>query len=596
MVGNTHFSDHEIQNQTSFARPRWWQFPASFFSLFTHARLNAKLLATDEFAIDSLYHVHGFWDTKSNITWNTLVKNKVEVLITISEGPRTYLKSVDISGGFPEYNTKASGVLNKLKLNQPFDRTKLDLVSFELNKIYANRGYPYAEVDTQITTSEDKKIAWAGFKVWQGELVYFGKTEITGLKLTDQKIVRRELAYKEGGIYSREKIIDSKQRIYSTGIFSFVTLDARDPQQKPVKPDFSLRVVERKPRFVKFGFLAGQSQEQDLTTDLSGEYGFRNLFGTGRRLSFTANSSFALLSKTRYLSSRFTVNYSQPWLLGFRTPLDLEGYYEPGAKSVKQPYRIERFGGNLNLRRQFKKYTRIWLSGGYQQVNVYGIEDDKEEAFRRDRGINVRRKVGLSIENDTRGSIFIPLGGSHTQFQSEFYGGILGGDHNFSKLTLSWSRYFQPKGSTKIEAWAFRLRGGRAFEYRLKDFVPSFDRFYLGGASTIRGYTENSLGPTTIDDTTGKVIAIGGKIFALANMEYRSSLFGKFGWSIFLDWGNVWLETKEVGIKSMLLSGGAGVQYFSPLGPLRLDYGRKLLRGSDPLQGGRLHLSILYAF
>ena len=142
-----------------------------------------------------------------------------------------------------------------------------------------------------------------------------------------------------------------------------------------------------------------------------------------------------------------------------------------------------------------------------------------------------------------------------------------------------------------MEVWAFRLKGGRAFECRLKDFVPSLDRFYLGGASSIRGYDENSLGPT---DSTGT--AVGGKIFTLVNVEYRKALFGKVGWSMFLDWGNVWLETENVALKDMRLSGGLGLQYFSPLGPIRLDYGRRLLQGQEGLKGGRLHLSILYAF
>jgi outer membrane protein insertion porin family len=409
-------------------------------------------------------------------------------------------------------------------------------------------------------------------------------------------VVQREIAYKEGELYSREKLIDTKQRVYLTGLFSFVTLEARNPQEKPVKPDLILKLVERKPRYMKVGFLTGQEQEQDLTADLSAEFGHRNLFRTGRRISFSAASKFVLLSKFRYLASRFTLNYTQNWTLGLRIPFELEAYYEPGAKSAIQSYRIEQFGGNLNLRQQLRKQTRLWLTGSYQQVNIYGIPEEQVETFRNQQGISIRRKVGFSLENDSRSSIFVPQGGSLTQLQTEYYGGILGGDHNFAKIVLSWSRYFQTPGISQLEVWAFRLKGGKAFEYSLKDFVPSLDRFYLGGASSIRGYDENSLGPKAIDDSTGDTVVVGGKIFMLANVEYRKALFSKLGWSMFLDWGNVWLETKNITIRSMRLSGGFGLQYFSPLGPVRLDYGRRLLRGQDGLKGGRLHLSILYAF
>jgi outer membrane protein insertion porin family len=342
---------------------------------------------------------------------------------------------------------------------------------------------------------------------------------------------------------------------------------------------------------LEFGFSAGQDQQQDLTADFSGEFGNRNLFGTGRKYSISATSSIVLLSRLQYLSSRFNLNYHQPWIMGLKLPIDLEAYFEPGAKSLIQPYRVEQFGGNINLRQQLRRQTRLWVSGSYQQVNIFGIPDEEEESFRRELGINVRRKVELSLENDTRSNILIPLRGSYTQLRVELYGGILGGDHNFSKVIGTWSRYMQPGSRAKLETWAFRLKVGRAFEYSLKDFVPSFDRFYMGGASTIRGYSENSLGP---EDTAGA--PIGGKVLFLANAEYRSALFGKLGWSMFLDYGNVWLDTKQVSLNSLRLSGGFGLQFFSPLGPIRLDYGRKLLRGQEGLQGGRLHLSILYAF
>lgn len=596
VTGNQHFSKRKIQEQTSFARPGWWQFPASFFALFTRPKLNAKLVPTDEFAIDSLYHISGYWEAQSAISWEMLGKERVKVSIEIKEGPRTHLSALDLSGGFPDFNSKASGAIRKLRPKQPVDKTKLDEIIFELKKIYANRGFPYTEVAANIFQSPEKDSARITLAIQPNEKVYFGKTEVKGLGNTEEKVVRRELLYREGDLYSREELIESKQRVYATGLFSFVTLDAQNPQDKPVKPDFTLKVVERKPRYFRFGFVTGQEQQQDLTTALSTEFGHRNIFKSGRRLSLGASSTFALLSKFRYLSSRFTLNFYQPWTLGLRIPLDLEAYYEPGAKSAIQPYRIEQFGGNLNLKQELRKQTRLWLTGGYQQVNVFGIPEDQQATFRRDQGINIRRKIGVSLENDSRNSIFVPQGGSLTQLQTEFYGGILGGDHNFSKMVLSWSRYFQTPGINQMEVWAFRLKGGRAFEYRLKDFVPTLDRFKLGGASSIRGYDENSLGPTALDDSTGTIAVVGGKIFAMANLEYRKALFSKFGWSMFLDWGNVWLETENVRIQSMRLSGGLGLQYFSPLGPIRLDYGRRLLHGDRGLNGGRLHLSILYAF
>ncbi len=87
----------------------------------------------------------------------------------------------------------------------------------------------------------------------------------------------------------------------------------------------------------------------------------------------------------------------------------------------------------------------------------------------------------------------------------------------------------------------------------------------------------------------------GGKVMILSNAEYRRVLFWKFGYTIFVDAGNIWGKTKDVNLKDFKLSSGLGLQFFTPVGPLRLDYGRQLPIKMSP-QSGRFHLSILYAF
>jgi len=121
-------------------------------------------------------------------------------------------------------------------------------------------------------------------------------------------------------------------------------------------------------------------------------------------------------------------------------------------------------------------------------------------------------------------------------------------------------------------------------------YVPTFDRFYAGGAYTIRGYSENTLGPK---DVEGK--NTGGGLMLIANSEIRKALLWKFGYTFFLDAGNVWAEPKNFKVSDIRLTGGIGLQFFTPIGPIRLDYARRILRDDEPAEG-MWHLAILYAF
>ena len=113
----------------------------------------------------------------------------------------------------------------------------------------------------------------------------------------------------------------------------------------------------------------------------------------------------------------------------------------------------------------------------------------------------------------------------------------------------------------------------------------------MGGASTVRGYRENDLGPKS--EETGN--PMGGKFSLLANFEIRSSLFWRFGGTIFSDVGNLWEEPEEFRIEELRLTAGVGLQFFTPIGPLRTDYAFRLIRAGDE-PGGQYHISILYIF
>ncbi len=592
--GNSSFSTGKIKDQMTLKENRW-------FNVFKKRRFSSKRAEMDRSAIRSLYQMNGFLEAECEIESAEKEKDRVLVMVRIMEGVQTRLAKISVAGGLAEFEGKVQKVMKILKTGDPLDPGKLDQVAFGIKTVYANNGYPYADIQSLITMSEDKKQAEVSFTINEDKKVFFGEVSYKGLKWTKERIAKRELTIKKGEVYSRAKIIDSEQRVYSTELFNYISLDAKDAETKPQNPDFTLRVVEKKPNHVgvkaELAQNRPQNQQEYLTVDFTAHWGNRNLGGTSQKIGFSAYYSYRILFEEEgkkklmeKLSNRFTLGYVEPWFFGTRTVFNLDLYYEPGVKSFLQPYRIESFGGNLNFSREYQKYTKIWLTHSYQQVDIYDIHRDKLETYKQEQGINVRRKMILSGERDTRDNIFVPLKGSFSQIYAEYVGGILGGDNNFFKLILSWSRYNRLSKRNVLNVLATRVRFGYTQGLSRKDYVPTFDRFYMGGASTIRGYEENSMGPK---DEGG--IATGGKIMMLGNLEYRRALFWKFGYAVFVDAGNLWFSTKHVNAKDIKLSSGVGLQLFTPVGPLRVDYGRQLPLKESP-DTRRFHLSILYAF
>ncbi len=588
VVGNTHFSDNKIKDQMGLKEDRWYR-------LFKKRRFSLKKAELDKASIDSLYHVNGFLEAESEISAEQKKKNSCVVKVTIKEGYQTRLGSIILKGVLPQFEEKTRKEMRLLKSGEPFNWTKLYDVRFNIGTIYANNGYPYAKVQILVSEGENKYIQDVTLQVDAQKKVFFGNVTYEGLKLTRGNVARRELTIKEGEVYSREKSVDSRQRLYSTGLFRYITLKAKDVEQKPDKPDFVLRVVEKKPNYVGARMEVAQNQPQSvnqqeyLTVDFTGEWGNRNLAGTSRKIGISAYYGFRVAPIER-LSNRLALRYVEPWFLGTRTVLDLDVYYEPGVKSAVQKYRIESYGGNMNFSREFTIYTKAWLTGSYQQVYIYSIPPGELETYKEEQGINIRRKIIFSGEKDSRSNIFIPLDGSFTQIYAELVGGFLGGDNHFFKTGFSWARYNNLSRRKGLKVLATRIKLGYADGLSRSDIVPSFDRFYMGGASTMRGFKENSLGPTDMGGGPR-----GGKVMVVGNIEYRRALFWKFGYTIFVDAGNLWEELRHINGRDFKLSSGIGVQFFTPVGPLRVDYGRQLPIKESP-KTGRFHLSILYAF
>jgi len=555
-------------------------------------RVQRETIMRDTSEVKYLYLTSGFIGVRLQESFKPIPPDSnAQLFLTIEEGRRFYYGKVSLSGELDSSSRgELGGIIGKIKVSNPVDPFRLRQTEYDCKSYLANNGYPYARVAYSIDTTAESDQANIAFTIDKDSLVHFGNLEILGVKYYDTSLVRREMTFKKGDLYRRQDILESQKRLLSTGDYLTLQLynsakDTTDPARR-LNPDFILSLKEKKPQYVSIKTGASQDPYKDLIWDFSAAWGKRNIFRS-RTLELSAGSSFVIFTEWRVLDHNYKARFTEPWFLGLRMPLSLTGALEPGVRSPVQPYRIQNWSISLETFKIWQEKTRLYLGLEYKAVNIYGISAENAAALRQSLGISIRRRLYANITRDKRDNPFMPRTGSLTTGKLEYAGGFLGGDDSYYLTETSWSRY------QKVwPGWisASRIKWGHVREFGNSQSVPVDIRYYAGGANSIRGFAENDLGPKSSDGTPE-----GANILVIGNQEFRFPLVSKFWGSIFADMGNGFLNWKDIKFGSMAYSYGAGLQFLSPAGPIRLDYARRI-KTKTIGPGYHFHFTILYAF
>ena len=586
--GNRVFSSSRIKSvmktkERSFLRP------------FRKSAFRTDFLRVDIESIIGLYKRHGYLKAKvdSQSVERSEKGKAVSIFLGIFEGPRMMVAGVRIRGASALAEERLAKGL-RLKKGEPFDPASVEDDKREILEKYAEAGYIYATVSDN--TVFDGNLANVYYIVSEEIQVRAGSVAVLGNNATAERLVRREVTVKRGDILRRSEVIKTEQRIYDSGLYSDVQISiARSDSISPVV-DLMIIVKERKLAWVGSGIGYGSSDQLRVV----GEWGHRNLFGRGQRLFTSASFAFGRRlfeqGKTVLDASRFDVGVVEPRLFGTRTA---------GQAVVYREYKREvafsqQFTGfTFTAKRDISSLAKVFLSYDNRWVHTTDPAAMRKEY--------VTRSLHLSGVRDSRDDIFDPGKGSYEEATWKVSGGVLGGNYSLHRVTVSGSRY-SPFGNVVL---ATRVKGGFAQPFGSTEGVtpleriPFEERFRTGGSTSIRGYVEDDeLGPR---DTEGHVT--GGRVLLLTNVEARFPLFWRLTGAIFLDGGNVWRNPSDIrlanfdpgrtsaGDSDYRYSFGGGIRFRTPVGPIRIDYGRKLrLSAHDGDEKGRFHFSLGQAF
>lgn len=595
--GNSFYSGGEIRSRLYARTWSWW----SALKADRRIRVQRETFGRDTLEVKYMYLTQGFLGVQVDHTFEMLPDSNALVRITVHEGRQFFYDTAVVTGEYPrELAIHFEKRTTHLKPGRPVNPIELKQVEFELKTYLANRGHPYARTSHRVDTTDTVRRARVVFHVYADSLVRFGDVEVTGTQQFPEYVARRELKVKPGDIYTRDAILESQRRLLESGYFSTFQLTQAESSPHRLQPDFTLRVRERKTKYVttELGAL-GQSNLRDLAWLVSAGAGKRNILGS-RRGDFTISYTFSLGQASRILQNRYNVRFTEPWFLGLRMPLTLGFEWEPTLRDPDNVYKRRSYSVSAETNRRFGREVRVWLGIEYESLKLSEFPEDMSDIGMQS-SISGRRRMYSQFRYDSRDNLFIPSRGSYIDLAIDYFGGFMGGDNDFYKVQASWSTY-QPVWPGWITATRVKL--GFAEPFGDSDSLLTDDRLRLGGANTVRAFRENRLGPLDSDGNPR-----GAQYVVVFNQEFRWKTVQIFNeipvlkilssfplWqSVFVDVGNGFLDIDDIRLDRLAVAYGAGVQLVSPAGPIRLDYAQRLETETFDF-AKRWHFTILYAF
>ncbi|HET7558414.1 MAG TPA: BamA/TamA family outer membrane protein [Limnochordia bacterium] len=507
--------NHRIDNATIFA---------AVTKTKTGERLDKKSVEADAKAVYDL----GVFDTVEPAL--EAVPGGVRVVFNVTENP--VITSVTVHSGVVDaskvkalFDVPTGEVLNTQKLR--------DAIASARDKIKEETGYILLLQPQNVNLAKD------GTLTLDFDVARVGKIKIEGNKKTKDFVIMRELQFKSGDLLNVNKIQQSYLRLARLHFFDDVEVSSAADPNDPGKLDITFQVKEHKTGTASFGAVYSSAEGLLGYIQVSDD----NFLGNGQQAN--VRWEFGASQNT------YDIGFHEPYVFGTDTSAGFDIYKKVQRRTQIEndgsahDYTDSRIGGSVDFGRPLTDTTN--LSATYRLENT--IITPKEPSGPIKASNNNTRSLTLAMNTDTTNSWLYPTQGYRDRLALELAGSALGGTTNYTKYEGQYSRYFKVGRNDQTLA----LRVGAGFADRP---LPLSEEYHLGGSDTLRGY---------------RFSEFSGDNQLLFNAEYRFKITKSVRGVIFTDWGNAW----DYGTSLDKLHGsvGVGVNFDTPLGTMRLDYG-----------------------
>lgn len=602
VIGNQHFSDKDIKDAMNIKETSWVNI------ISKSDRYAKEKLAGGLENVTAMYQNAGF--VKFNINNAVLninpEKDKVYIEISVTEGKQYQFGQVDFLGN-PKFDKKKLQEQLTFKTGEQYSQKQITATTQKIINLYGNEGYYFAQIRPIPKINDAKKTVDMDFYIDPARLVYVRRINFNGNTKTADTVLRRELRQLEGALASNEKIELSRVRLMRTGFFKTVAVDVKPVPNQPDQIDININVEEQPSGSSTIA--AGYSQSGGLTFQAG--LSQKNFLGTGHQINLQ-------LSRSETLDS-YRIGYSNPYFTADGIAQGANIYYREtkyDSKNISN-YVTDSYGGTvnfsypvdetksvsagLNVDRTTIRAGRYLAIANHQYLKEKGdLQEETVDGLASNKnfkgGFNTYSlNLGWNMSNLDRG-IFPTKGMSHSVDLSLAFG-----DAKYQKIIYE-GNYYYPfyRGSV--------LRGYTKLGYG--NDLPFWENFFAGGYGSVRGYENGTLGPKSarylyavngVADVYPE--EIGGNALAQVGTELILPLPFKGDWAnqirpvLFLEGAQVFDTTnkhnKVVNLVSdkgtattstltmgkdndMRFSVGAGMTWFTPIGPISLSYGYPL--------------------
>ena len=571
-----------IFNRNSFFSHPWFSW------IFDHGLLDREELKRDRIRLRDHYWKKGYLDFRVLDVKLVPEKDNPELLhitFVVEEGEPYKVGKISYNG-MKRFKAKELEELTLLKSGQNFSSTLEQRTLEQIDRKYSRLGYADLMVRAKRFPNYKTHKVDLEIELREGASYKINDIFISGNRFTKDYVILRELPVAPGDPVDKNMIKLARNRLMGMGYFDKVEAVSIHSEEGPADTrDVDIRLTEK--RFIDGRIGATWSDSDGLSgmVELSHKnmdiLDPKNYFtGGGQRMRALGVFGFDLYN--------FELDFTEPWLFGIPLRWDISGYFR---NSAYKDWEEERLGVTTSLtKRIFDDFTTASVGYTFEKVRVHDMDRDMSYIFRKEKGSELVGRIHLSLSRDTRNSAMNPTKGYSIHGLASFTSQAFGGSNNYSRLELKGTYHY----SFFDEMFVLSLGGKIGFLATIgdNDPVPIFERYFLGGGDSVRGFPYRSIGP---EDYNGD--NYGGQSMYIFTAEISHPIYSFIRGAAFVDIGDAGF--KRYKFRTVNIGAGYGLRIKLPNfnAPLRLDLAFPVLNNQDDVKSRlRFHFNLGASF